>query len=161
MLSNWMGKLVAGYVRSSVEGEDGRLSVSAQKQMMEQCAAEAGAQVSNWYVDLGYSGRSMERPAFQSLLAAGQSGEPAFDVVLVWKWSRLSCNIEDLCCIEETLRKAGIDLVPVSEPGDSSASERYRERLMEAFENGMLDLDRLKTWLRRIEAACQRRLQGE
>ena len=108
MVTEWVCKLVAGYVRSSVKGEDGQLSVSAQKQMMEQCAAEAGGKVSDWYVDEGYSDRSVERPALLRLMAPVQSGERAFDVVLVWKWSRLSRSAEDLCCIEETLRESGL-----------------------------------------------------
>ena len=125
MIPKWVGKLVAGYVRTSVGREDGQLSVSAQKQMMEQHAAEAGGRVSNWYVDEGYGGRSTERPALQRLLAEAQSGERAFDVVLVPEWSRLSRSAEDLCSIEEKLRGLGIELVSVSENRDSHVVVRF------------------------------------
>ena len=161
MVPEWVDQLVVGCVRSSVGEEYGRKSVSAQKQMIEQCAAEAGGQVSRWYVDEGCSGRSMDRPAFLCLLAEAQSEKPAFDVVLVPKWSLLSRSAEDLCSIEETLRESEIELVSVSEPGDSSASERFRKRVIGAFEDGILDANGLKTCLRRIEAACRRRLQGK
>ena len=124
MVRKWLDKLVAGYVRSRVRGEDRQLSVSAQKQVMEQYAAEAGGQVSDWYVDEA-DGRSMERPALQRLLAAAQSGERAFDVVLVGKWSRLSRSAEDLRHIEATLRESGVEVVSVSEPRDSHAVERF------------------------------------
>ena len=80
MVPNWVDKLVAGYVRSSVSGEDGQLSVSAQKQMMEQCAAEAGGQVSDWYVDEGYAGDRIDRPALRRLLATARSGERSFAI---------------------------------------------------------------------------------
>ena len=78
MVINWEGRVVVGYVRSSVSGEDGQLSVSAQKQMMEQCAAEAGGQVSAWYVDERYGGGSIERPALQGLLAAAAVGRACY-----------------------------------------------------------------------------------
>ena len=83
---------------------------------MEQCAAEVGGQVSIWYVDEGYSGRSIERPALQRLLAAARSGEHAFDVVLVYRWSSLSRSVADLHVLVSLLRDLGVEVVSVSEP---------------------------------------------
>lgn len=155
------GQVVAGNGRDSSKGDDVDRSVSLLKEAVQQLVAELGGQVLACYVDEGCSDHGAKRAAFRDLLAEAQLGEGAFAVVFVPKRSILNRSAEDVWSIEETPRESGIELVSVSEPGDSSALERRRERLIEAFENGMLDLDGLKTGLRRIEAACQRRLQGE
>ena len=156
----WMGKLAVGYVRTSVEGEDAELFVSAQKQKIEQYAAEVGVQVSDWYVDVGYSGRGMEGTGVQRLLADARSEKPAFDVVLVWRYSRLGPDAVGLGWAKVVLRKSGVRLVSVSEPVGSGTVEQFCESVIQLFEEAYREIHSEAT-RRGIQAARRRRLQGE
>ena len=62
-----------------------RQSVSFQKRMIEQFVASYGG---------GYDADSVEQPALRRLLTATQSGERAFDVVLVYSQSKECPEIE-------------------------------------------------------------------
>ena len=106
-------------------GDNARHSLFAQKHRIQQCADAFGVSVLDWYVDGGYSGRSMERPALQRLLAAARSGEHAFDVVLVYWWSSLSRSIADLHVLVSLLRDLGVEVVSVFEPLPRSAAAIY------------------------------------
>ena len=145
------GRVVVGYVRSSGKGDDGQRSESLQKQALQQFAAEAGGRVSDWflddvrhlvsfqkrkieqfvaeagmqvvasYVEGGSGGGGMKQPALQRLLAAAQSGERAFDVLLVYSLSRLCRRSEALHVLLSLLRESGVEVVSVSEPHNLSA----------------------------------------
>ena len=160
--SNKGRRRAVGYVRVSGSGESAQVSVAAQKEAIEEYADSSCLDVVDWLVDEGDSGMDENRPALGAFLEAIEKDEePLVEVLLVSDLSRLSRRAEGLLSIGAKLRDAGVELVSVSDPSDFSAWERRRERLMGAYENGTLDLDRLKTELRRIEAACQRRLQGK
>ena len=69
------------------------------------------------YQDDGISGRKAKnRPAFQELIATAKSEEHPFDVILVWKFSRFARNQEEAIVYKNLLKKAGVDVVSVSEP---------------------------------------------
>ena len=106
-------KRAVGYVRVSEGGNSVDLRVAAQKQAIEQFAAEAGYQVVEWYVDEAHSGLDMERPALQNLLEAAERRDFAF--VVVWKLSRLSRNPLTMLEVSSRLREAGVRVVSVSE----------------------------------------------
>ena len=146
MTNNWAkGRVVVGYVRSSGKGDDAQSSVPLQKQAIQECVAEAGGQVSDWYVDDARHSVSfqtqetqqfadeaamqvvasyvekvhddgMKQSALQRLLAAAQSSENGFDVVVVWSLSRLSRIAEDLHVLVCLLHDLEVEVVSVSEP---------------------------------------------
>ena len=69
------------------------------------------------YQDDGISGRkAINRPAFQELIAMAKSEEHPIDVILVWKFSRFARNQEEAIVYKNLLKKAGVDVVSVSEP---------------------------------------------
>ena len=73
MVTNWAkGRVVVGYVRSSYEGDDACCSVALQNTAIEQCVAEAGGLVLDWYVDEGYARDMIDRPPLRPLLATAQ-----------------------------------------------------------------------------------------
>ena len=142
MVPKWVDKLVAGYVRSSVSGEDGQLSVSAQKQMMEQCAAEAGGQVSDWYVDEGEAGDRIDRPALRRLLATARSGELAIDVVLAYDWSKLCGHFEDFQVLSSLVGDTGVEVFSVSEARTVSSEIVFAGHIIRAYEQFLRDAHR-------------------
>ena len=107
------GKRAVGYVRVSEGGNSGDLSVAAQKQSLEQFAAEAGYQGVDWYVEEVHSGHGMDRPAFQELLEAAQRQD--FAAVVVSNLSRLVRDTASLLEMSSRLREAGVRVFSVSE----------------------------------------------
>ena len=106
-------KRAVGYVRVSEGGDAVDLSVAAQKQAIEQFAAEAGYQVVEWYVDEAHSGLDMERQAFQELLEAARCRK--FPAVVVSNWSQLVRDTASLLEMSSRLREAGVRVFSVSE----------------------------------------------
>ena len=71
------------------------------------------------YIDGGYSGGNMERPALQKLLSDVQSGK--INAVLVYKLDRLSRSQKDtLNIIEDHFLKNGVDFISLNENFDTS-----------------------------------------
>lgn len=104
-------------VSTSEQSTEG-VSLAAQEARCREYAASQGWRVGQVYVDPGYSGKSLQRPAMQRLLTA----VPArlFDVVLIYRLDRISRRQRDvLHLIEDVLLPAGIGLQSVSEAFDT------------------------------------------
>ncbi len=82
--------------------------------------------------DPGLSGKNMERPGLQQLLAAVEAGHVSH--VIVWRLDRLSRNLGDLILLADKLGELGIALHSVSENLDlSSASGRMFYNILGTF----------------------------
>ena len=127
-------KKVVGYIRSAVGGLEGDRSEAAQKAAMQGFAYQSGSQVVDWYVDLGYSGHDLNRPALQRLLDAAQSDERTFDEVLVVNFSRLTRNGLSAAFALKLFRSAGVGLVSVSEHDAVSPGMDLLESLVDSMD---------------------------
>ncbi len=109
-----------GYIRVSTDEQarNGE-SIPAQTKILEAQALIKGYDDFKIYIDDGYSGRSLQRPAVQQLLK--ECGEGTVDVVLVWKLDRLSRSLRDiLTIIEDIFTPHGVALISATESIDSS-----------------------------------------
>ncbi|MCY9806090.1 recombinase family protein [Lentilactobacillus senioris] len=109
-------KRVAGYVRvSTMEQAAEGYSLAAQRQQIQEyCDKEEGRQLVNVYADEGISGKSIsKRPAIQELLQDAKQHK--FDVVVVWKNSRLARNTRELLEMLDIFDKNGVNFVSLSE----------------------------------------------
>lgn len=110
--------------------------------------------------DPGRSGKNLERPGLQQLLAMVEQGHVTN--VLVWRLDRLSRNLGDLILLADTFGKAGVGLHSFTEKIDlSSATGRmfynilgafaqfYREQLAENVRLGMQQAAREGRWVNR------------
>ena len=110
--------------------------------------------------DPGKSGKDLERPGLQQILAMVEVGH--VDSVLVWRLDRLSRNLGDLILLSDRFVKLGIGLHSVNESFDlSSATGRmyfniigsfaqfYREQLAENVRMGMHQAVREGKWVNR------------
>jgi DNA invertase Pin-like site-specific DNA recombinase len=70
------------------------------------------------FIDHGYSGISVKRPAFAGMMAAAQKKE--FDILLVWKLDRLSRSLKDLITTLDELSSLGIDFISYDNQMDTS-----------------------------------------
>ena len=77
----------AGYIRLSVTGKGGDDSIENQKKLIETWGQKNQLPVSRWYIDAGWSGRTLNRPEFQKMIADIGRGE--VDCVVVKDLSRL------------------------------------------------------------------------
>ena len=111
--------------KSSDEGlEQDFNSLDAQR---EACAAfvisqkrEGWVLLPEMYDDGGYSGGSLERPAFQRLLADVGAGK--VDVVVVYKVDRLTRSLSDFAKIVEVFDKNGVSFVSVTQQFNTTSS---------------------------------------
>lgn len=108
------------YIRVSTEeqAEEG-LSVSAQTEILKQYCSAYNIEVSGVYADLGFSGKRLkDRKELGRLLEDCAKG--CFDLVLVWKISRLSRNLKDLLYLIDVFEKHDVHFASYSEMFDTS-----------------------------------------
>jgi site-specific DNA recombinase len=72
------------------------------------------------YDDGGYSGGTIERPAFKRLMADVETGK--VDAILVYKLDRLSRSLMDFARIMEVLEKRDVALVSITQSLDTKSS---------------------------------------
>lgn len=92
------------------------------------------------YSDAGFSGKNMERPALQKLIEDARRGR--FQVVVCYKYDRLTRNTRDFLEMLSIFEKQGIDFVSVTQPIDTTSpvGRLMRSILMEfaQFEREMI-----------------------
>ena len=114
-------KRVLLYIRVSTSKQDIEgYSIPMQKtRLIAYCKAQ-GWVVAGIYIDPGFSGASLDRPAMVSMLKAIEAKKG--DVVLVYKLDRLSRSQRDvLYLIEDVFEPNGIAFVSVQESFDTSS----------------------------------------
>ncbi|MBL7130681.1 MAG: recombinase family protein [Candidatus Omnitrophica bacterium] len=147
---------VALYTRVSTEDQAREgFSLEVQRNYLLQYAKNFGWDIfcsmsgRDVYMDDGYSGGNMDRPAMQRLLFDARSKR--FDMVLVYKQDRLSRKLKDLLAILEEFEFLGIGYKSATEPFDTTSSagkmaiqmlgscaEFERNRLVERVFPGMV-----------------------
>lgn len=116
-----MSRKVAIYVRVSTtnQAEEG-YSVQEQQNALNKYAEAMGWTVYKEYVDAGFSGGKLERPAINNLI--NDSKMKTFDTVLVYKLDRLSRSVRDtLYLIRDIFQKNGIQFISLQESIDTSS----------------------------------------
>ncbi len=117
---------VAGYVRLSPSGderEEGSLVSHPQriKQFVESKNIQndgTWGEIIDWYVDKDFSGKDMNRPAFQRMLADLKEGR--VNAVVVTELSRLSRFVKDFCEIQEFFKQHRVAFFSLRESFDTS-----------------------------------------
>ncbi len=115
-----MKKKVALYVRVSTEGqaEEG-YSIEAQKKMLEAFCVSKGYDSFEFYIDPGFSGSNIDRPALTALIRDIENGRISH--VAVYKLDRLSRSQKDtLYLIEDVLNKNDVGFISLTENMDTS-----------------------------------------
>ena len=107
-----MEKQLAIYMRVSTRQQD----AEAQKPHLERWAAAQAAPV-KWYSDK-FTGKTMDRPAMNRLMAAIQSGEVS--TVVVWRLDRLGRTAKGLTALFDELREKKVNLVSLRDGLDLS-----------------------------------------
>lgn len=72
------------------------------------------------YGDSGYTGGNMDRPGLKRLIADAKQGK--FQVVVCYKYDRLSRNTRDFLHVLDIFEKQGVAFVSVTQPIDTTSS---------------------------------------
>ncbi|MCI9623694.1 MAG: recombinase family protein [Lachnospiraceae bacterium] len=119
------------YIRVSTHDQE-ELSPDSQERILRDYAKNNNIVLEQIYIDSGISGRKAEkRPAFQEMIARAKSKEHPVDVLLVWKFSRFARNQEESIVYKSLLKKAGVEVLSVSEPLVDGPFGSLIERIIE------------------------------
>lgn len=125
--------LTLAYCRVSTEEQaNERYSIEGQADRLRAYALSRDLGEVTVIEDPGSSGKDVNRPGIQQLLAAAEAGHVRH--VIVWRLDRLSRNLRDLILIADRFGEHGVALHSVSENLDlSSASGRMFYNILGAF----------------------------
>ena len=101
------------YARQSVDRID---SISVESQV-EYCKKEVIGQDIKVYTDKGYSGKNIERPAFQELMKDIERGKVRR--VIVYRLDRISRSVLDFANVIDVFQKHRVDFVSTMEKFDT------------------------------------------
>jgi site-specific DNA recombinase len=125
-----MKRKVALYIRTSTENQ--KESIRLQQEELERHCKHKEHEIFDKYIDFGFSGSNVERPAFQNLMENAK--ENKFDMVLVTKIDRFARSILDCLVSIEKLQNYNIAFAATSQPIDtSSAMGKLTLNIMAAF----------------------------
>lgn len=112
-------KKVVLYARVSTDeqAEEG-YSISGQIRVLREYCEKNNYQIINIYKDEGFSGKSLDRPSLKELIKDSESKQ--FDMVMVWRISRLSRKQLDFLTVVDHLEKKNISLFSFNENIDAS-----------------------------------------
>lgn len=115
-----MEKRAAIYIRVSTEGQrDEGYSIDAQTELLEAFCVSREIKARELYIDGGFTGSNIDRPAMTRLIADIQRGEISH--VIVYKLDRLSRSQKDtLYLIEDVFNPAGVTFISMNENMDTS-----------------------------------------
>ncbi|HEY2644565.1 MAG TPA: recombinase family protein, partial [Galbitalea sp.] len=119
------------YLRQSTYREE---SISLELQEFEgrAYAARNGYEVVGVEGDPGISGRTWNRPAVQRVMKMIDDGDA--DVIVLWKWSRLSRSRLDWAVAADRVESAGGRIESATEPIDATTSTgRFARGMMTEF----------------------------
>ncbi len=155
-----ISKKAALYARVSTEAqwEEG-YSIDAQKEMLAAYCKTKGIAEYEYYIDGGFSGASIKRPALEKLTEDIKQGE--ISSVIVYKLDRFSRSQKDtLYLIEDVLIPNGVAFVSMNENMDTSTpigramlgimsafAQLERETIKERTRMGMLERVKNGFWM--------------
>lgn len=146
---------VYGYGRVSTDEQAGSgLGIGAQRQAVEQAAAQRGWTTVCWHADEGYSGKDLARPAIAQLLdVLDRDG----GVLIVAKLDRLSRSVHDFAGVAERARRHGWSLIVLDLGVDTSTPAGA---LMANVLASFAEYERLLIGARTRDALAQLKAQG-
>ena len=106
--------MYALYARQSIEKKD---SISTESQL-DFCKYEVRGEAFREYIDRGYSGKSLDRPAFEEMMSDIRQGK--ISKVIVYKLDRISRSILDFSNLMGIFEKHNVEFISTTEKFDTS-----------------------------------------
>lgn len=149
-------KRAIGYVRVSTEEQaETGLGLDIQRERVRAFIESQGYELLEVVEDAGFSGGSVNRPGLQRILQL--AGERAFEVLVVYKFDRLSRSVADaLEIVDKGLTANGVAVRSVSEPVDTgNEMGRFFFTMLASFAELEKNTIRKRTLEGRMEKAKQ------
>ena len=116
-----MPKKAALYIRVSTVHQIDKDSLPMQrKDLISYAHFVLGIDDYEIFEDAGYSGKNVERPAYQAMMRRGRNGE--FSHILVWKIDRISRNLLDFASMYDEIKGLVIVFISKNEQFDTSTA---------------------------------------
>jgi len=107
-----------GYLRlSKDDGEDESTSITNQRAIIDDWASKNGFVITNWYIDDGYSGYSMDRPGFNELKNDLNNGK--VKVIIAKHLSRIGRRGSKVNLFLENIQEDGNRVITISDGYDT------------------------------------------
>ncbi|MCX5701684.1 MAG: recombinase family protein [Candidatus Omnitrophica bacterium] len=130
---------IAIYARVSTEKQEKQETINSQLQVLRDHAKKNNYIVSQEYVDNGYSGELLDRPALDKL--RDDARKKLFEVVLVHSPDRLSRKFIYLGLLQEELKKYDINTVFLNRPDSKDTPE---ENLLNGVQGLIAEYEKAK-----------------
>lgn len=108
------------YIRVSTTMQADKDSVPLQEADLRKLADFLKIKQVEVFKDIGFSGKNVDRPAFQEMMTRTKTGE--FSHILVWKIDRISRNLLDFTSMYTELKKLGVTFISCNEQFDTSSA---------------------------------------
>ncbi|MCQ5376070.1 MAG: recombinase family protein [Methanomassiliicoccales archaeon] len=107
------------YIRVSTEDQAKEgFSIPAQLKRLQSYCKARGWEIAGEYIDSGYSGRDVKRPAYQKMMQEKDN----WDVIVVLKMDRIHRNSKNFATMMEDLRKWGKEFNSMQESFDTTSA---------------------------------------
>lgn len=137
--------LIYSRVSTEEQAQDGRHSLSAQRNLCLKLAKEMGYEVLGVFEDPGKSATNMNRPGLQDMLIRCQE-DKSINAVFVQDTDRIARNTNDHLSIKALLKKADVKLVSVSQPTiDETAEGQMIDTIIASVNQFQSDITSRKT----------------
>lgn len=127
-----------GYCRFSSDRQKEE-SIEAQQRAITEHAERNGYVIVDWYIDRAFSGKTVNRPAFQKLLTDITADDCPFSVVLIHKMDRFSRNAADALKYKDILHDYGVELISTVERIKDDANGRLLYGIMSNINQYYID----------------------
>ena len=145
-------------VSSKRQAEEG-YSLDAQERNLKDYCRMMEWNVVGIYTDEGISGKKMERPSLQRLLADAKDGK--INKIVTLKLDRISRNVKDMLLITEDLEEWNVSLACVKDNIDTStAAGKLIRTVLCAIAQFESDISSERTYFAKHELALQGRFAG-
>lgn len=132
------------YARVSTAQQVDGISLKLQDERLRAYAIAQGWELVESYEDAGESGASTDRPAYQRMMSDAANGR--FDVILVYRFDRLTRSVRDFHELADNLDALGVGLVSVTQNVDTtSPTGRLLRNILIDFANFERELTAGKT----------------
>src|SRR6266446_1825791 len=122
---------VALYCRVSTDEQTQGRTIESQIKELESLAQARGYVVAEKYIDDGWSGALLSRPALDAL--RDDAGKHLFDGVLINDVDRLSRDIANLAVVKRDLEAKGVDVIFRNLPSDRSPLSNFMVNILGSF----------------------------
>jgi DNA invertase Pin-like site-specific DNA recombinase len=128
-------KRAALYLRVSTGRQAaGDVSLPSQRDLTSRFCEAQGWSVAAEFVEPGASATDDRRPVFQRMLEEATSSDRRFDVICVHAFSRFYRNGAEMELTIRRLRKAGVDVVSVTQPSGDDPSQNLMRQIIGIFD---------------------------